>query len=265
MPAIFPILCDTAVTGGTTGTALTAVAGTSLTTPSRPMSLLGYVGFGLNPWQLDIHNTSWPSPIPHIRDVPSETASSYPRMRWFSPTWVTKNSVWLPHGYTTGNEDMNLILYLLDEGVALQHGWLDLRPIAGNPYSFHNLPQPGKWRVLWNTETPAAANVFEEMQGITIDNSYLSSDCDYYIISANAHSATAGAARFIKIRSINWPMENAPVFPCRADTAAYTSVENAYAFAYVHKGTETLFFDIYNASTEATRAYVVVWEHKVGR
>lgn len=258
---IWPIICDTSVTQGTSGGALAAIGGYSLTAPARPMSLIGHTVFSLNAFRAQIHNTAWPSPDPGIDYSAEEYASAMDRGTWYPKSWIKPSSVFTVNGYTTTTEDMNAILYLLDENIS-QTPVLNGPATTGNPYAFQSLPQPGRLRVLRNTETNTAANVFEEMQGVVFNNAILSSDCDYYLISAVGHSATSGALRFIRARSNRWGTEYAPVWPGYSDTSYYRTPQNPYGLFYMHPGSETLFLDIYNASTEATVVYLYCWEHK---
>lgn len=263
MPQIWPIICDTSTAGGTGGGALAAIGGYSLTAPARPMDLIGHVVFGLNTFRMQIHNTSWPSPDPGIDSSGVEYATAMDRITWYPKSWIKPSSVFTIDAYATTTEDTNAILYLLDDNIA-QTEVLNGPALTGNPYAFQNLPQPGRLRVLRNTETPTA-NVFEEMQGVTWNNEYLSSDCDYYIISMTGHSATSGALRFFRVRSNKWGTEYAPVFPGFSDTSYYHDAMNAYGLYYKHPGSETLFADCYNASNEATIGYLTCWEHQTRR
>lgn len=261
--AVYPIFGESQITGGTSGSAPTIVSGYSYTVPARPMNLIGYCAFGPNIYEFKLHNTSWESPDPGVYTTGAEGAGTYPRITWFSPSYIKPNSVFTPTTITTTTEDVNVILYL--EDIGKQVDALDANAHRRSERMIFNLPQPGRWRALRNTHTQVTADVFETMTGVTWDNSYLSSDCDYYVISCFGHSLTANALRALRLRSVAWPQDIAPLFPGRSDTVNYHQLENAYRIFYKHPGSETLYIESYNSSAEAEKAYCILWEHRLRR
>lgn len=257
--AIYPIRCDTACVTATL-TSLAAITGDSLTVLSEDAygkpSLIGYVAMGVTMSRFRLNNSEMDH-NPFIDDTGSLAASVYGGYRWLRPsTPLVGNSVFDPVAYQAsgGNEDENCILYVAVPSAPVT----TLKTEVGLNGEITGLPQGGRYRVLRVTVTPAA-NVWGDATAIGPD--VLKVDKNYVILGSQAFSATAGALRFVKIKSGAIPDQFAPSWRGQSTVDQYNWKAGVYPYSVVVPGSQNLIASVYNAANEATTIYIYVYEY----
>lgn len=268
MPKAIEAICvDTQIATGATIADLTVTRQGSLTVKTdtgRGMpALMGYTGFGENMQRFLIRHTGWRSPVTNpingMGFSPGSSGMGNPN-NWFTPTPLAPINTITP-GATQdsgGNEDENGILYILYPSYS--------RFGAGNPVELRALADgriqglpAGLLRIipLSNTQT---VDVFTAAPSVGVAT--LLSDRNYIVLGAYSRSATAGAARFIRVKSPDWPDEINPTWMGRGDVSIGHNwlKERIQPVSYLHQGSNELTVETFGSVNEATEILLALWE-----